>query len=112
MTFPQHPPVIYLQRPPSNGMAVTSLVLGILAVLIAPWALIPLLGLFAVALAFIPVVLSLAFGHVGLRASRRIGGTGRGSAIAGLVMGYLSAIICLMSVFFLIAALAIGSNTP
>ncbi len=112
MTYPQHPPVIYLQRAPGNGMAVTSLVLGIVAVLIAPWALIPLLGLFAVALAFVPIVLALVFGHGGLRASRRISGTGRGAAIAGLVMGYLSTATCLLSVLFLVAALAIGSNTP
>lgn len=106
MTFPQHPPVIYIQRPPSNGTAVASMILGIVAIVIAPWALIPFFGLAVVAVAFIPVVLAVALGHNGLRTSKRLGGTGHGSAMAGLVMGYISLALCIIPVALLIVAIA------
>lgn len=111
MTYPHQPPVIYVQRPPSNGVAITSMIMGIIAILIAPWALIPIVGIVVVLFAIIPTLLAIFFGHGGLRSSKALGGTGNGSAVAGLVMGYLSLLLCIVPVFGLIAVLA-ASGTP
>jgi len=55
-------------RPPTNGLAIATLVLGILG------------------FALLPVIL----GHVALGQIRRRGEAGTGLAIAGLVLGYLA----------------------
>lgn len=59
---------------PTNGLAVASLVFGILN-----WFLLP--GLAA--------LLAVIFGHVARGQIRRNGGSGNGMAIAGLVLGYI-----------------------
>ncbi len=66
----------------SNGMAITSLVVGILA-LVMCWF--PLADL-------VLAVPALVFGGVGLSRAERSGGSGRGMAIAGLSLGGLAAI--------------------
>ncbi|GHD43769.1 DUF4190 domain-containing protein [Mycetocola manganoxydans] len=82
--------VIYqsVVKQPSNGMAVTALVLGIVAIVFGIWIPIPIFGLFMMFVAFLPAVLAIVFGHVGLNNSARAG-IGRGGAITGLVLGYL-----------------------
>ncbi len=82
--------VIYqsVVRPPSNGMAVTALVLGIVAIVFGIWIPIPIFGLFMMFVAFLPAVLAIVFGHVGLNNSAR-NGVGRGGAVTGLILGYL-----------------------
>ncbi|MHA6695302.1 DUF4190 domain-containing protein [Homoserinimonas sp. A520] len=80
---------IYQQvvRPPSNGMAVAALVLGIVAIAVGVWSVIPILGLVAAFFAFAPGVLAVIFGVIGRTRSRALGGLGRGQALAGLVLG-------------------------
>jgi hypothetical protein len=82
--YPAQPPFGYVQQYPAlipqrnNGMAVASMVLGIVGLLVS-WFL---LG--------IPSILAVVFGHVSLhqiRQSSHVGG--RGMAIGGLVTGYL-----------------------
>jgi hypothetical protein len=72
----------------TNGLAVTSMILGIL------W------------LCWLGSILAVLFGHVGLSQIKKSQGTqtGRGFAIAGLVLGYLG-------VFGLIMALLFGEWT-
>jgi uncharacterized protein DUF4190 len=60
---------------PANGMAIASLVLGIIGVLI------PFLG-----------VLALIFGGVGMSKANQ-GASGKGMAIAGLVLGIIGTLI-------------------
>jgi serine/threonine-protein kinase len=74
------PIVPVLVKPPSSGKATASLVLGIFAILFSWFLVGGFLG-----------VLAAIFGHLALRDVRRSGGrlTGHGSAIAGLIMGYL-----------------------
>jgi hypothetical protein len=71
----------YLTPPPArtNGFAIASLVLALVAVIPCFWFL-PA-----------PQLLAVIFGHVGLGQIRRSAGlsTGRGLAIAGLIIGYL-----------------------
>lgn len=87
--YPQQQ-VIYqsVVRQPSNGMAVTALVLGIVAIVFGIWIPIPIVGLFVMFVAFLPAVLAIVFGHVGLNNFRR-NGVGRGGALTGLILGYL-----------------------
>jgi hypothetical protein len=103
--------VIYQQivRAPSNGTAIASLVLGIVAILAGMWIPIPFIGLIMMFLAFVPAVLAVVFGHVGLRTSSRSGGTGRGAALTGLVLGYLTLAISAVTTFAWIALAAAAS---
>ncbi|MFW6034398.1 MAG: DUF4190 domain-containing protein [bacterium] len=73
--YPQYPP--YPPQAPTNGMAIASLVLGIVGITIG-WFLIG-----------IPSVLAVVFGHVALNTIGRTGQQGKGMAIAGLVTGYI-----------------------
>lgn len=86
--YPPPPAFPYGQEParPSNGMAVTALVLGISAVVLSP---VPLVNLVAILLA-LPGV---AFGIAGIRRGRRVR---RGSAMAGWGVG-LSVVALLVS---------------
>ena len=63
----------------SNGMALTSMILGILGITVG------------LCLLFFPVmpILAVVFGHISLSQMRKSGAPGRGFAIAGLVTGYI-----------------------
>jgi len=67
------------------GMAVASMVMGIIAL---PFTFIP----YANCLAPILVLLGIIFGHIGLSQSKTTG-EGRGQAITGLVLSYLTLLI-------------------
>lgn len=112
----QQPFYVQIQKPPSNGLAITSMILGIVAIAIGVWALIPLLGIFAAVTGFFPAVIAVVLGHIGMARSRQMGGTGRGQAMAGLVTGYVAlGIIVLTTAFWIIALLgaaASSSGTP
>jgi uncharacterized membrane protein len=83
--------------PQSNGSAQVSLVLGIIG-LVVSW--IPVVGLIGLILGIIGAV----FGHRGFAQSRLIPPpkTGRGMAIAGLIMSYLALAISLAVTIFII----------
>ncbi|MGH9486079.1 MAG: DUF4190 domain-containing protein [Terriglobales bacterium] len=72
----------------TNGMAIASLVLGIM------W------------LYWLGSILAIVFGHVALAQIRRSGGssTGRGMAIAGLVLGYVGVA---MAILIIVLALSL-----
>jgi len=80
----------------TSGFAISSLVLGILGVVIGWFTLV------------IPAILAVIFGHIARSKIRQSGGTitGDGMAIAGLVMGYLVFSIIIISI---LAAVAIPS---
>ena len=65
------PPTFVKSSPPTNGLAVASLVVGCLWV----W--------------WIGSLLAVVFGHMALNQIARTGQSGRGMAIAGLVLGYI-----------------------
>jgi hypothetical protein len=82
-------PVPPARRPasvPTNGMAIASMVVGIV------WA------------GWIGSILAVVFGHVALKQIERTGEGGRGMAVAGLVLGYLG-----LSILALIMVIAMGS---
>lgn len=85
----QNSHVAYQQapKPPTNGLTIACLILGILALVIGIWSLVPFIGIVAAAISFLPALFAVIFGHVGLRAYRTVG-VGRGQAVTGLVLGY------------------------
>lgn len=90
--------VIYqsVVKQPPNGMAVTALVLGIVAIVFGVWIQIPIFGLFMMFVAFLPALLAVVFGHVGLRNSTQ-NGVGHGGAGTGLVLGYLVIVLSVVA---------------
>jgi hypothetical protein len=97
-------------KQPTNGLAVTSLVLGIVAIASGIWSPIPIVGLFAAFFGGLPALLAVIFGHFGYAASHRIG-VGRGNAIAGLVLGYVTLGIIVLTTLFWIVAIAGSAST-
>ncbi|MFM1965426.1 MAG: hypothetical protein RL134_1151 [Actinomycetota bacterium] len=90
-------PTPYAAKPKTNGMALASMILGILGITAG------------LCLIFFPVmpILAVIFGHIGLTQTRNTGAPGRGYAIAGLVTGYIG---IALAVLWLIAV-AIGTFT-
>lgn len=68
----------YAAIPKPAGFAVASLILGLIGLFVSWFTL------------AIPSILAVIFGHVALARVRRGIGDGRGMAIAGLVLGYLT----------------------
>lgn len=101
MTYQQPPhTVVQLQRPPSNGLAITAMILGIVAIAIGVWSVIPFLGIVAAGLAFVPAVIGVVLGHMGVKQAQRMGGIGRGQAMTGLVLGYVTVGIIVLTTMF------------
>lgn len=80
------PAVVVVQQTRGNGFAVAALVLGICALVVG---VIPLIGLF---ITFVPTLLAIIFGIVGIVRGSRIG-RGTGVAVAGLVLGSLTLLL-------------------
>jgi hypothetical protein len=99
--YPGYPPGYYPPAAPTNGLAIASLVCGILAVMSCHVG--GLMGL--------PAVIC---GHMALSAIRNsaIPMGGRGMAIAGLVMGYLGILFSLCAVVFFLFFFSQARYTP
>jgi hypothetical protein len=84
-------PVVYQQAPPKpkyDGLAITSMIVGIV------WVY------------WIGSILAVVFGHIALRRIARDGKAGRGMAIAGLVLGYIGVATLVLFIVLLIASAA------
>lgn len=90
------PQYMQLVKPPSNGLATASLVLGIITAVffltIIGWPLVPILGL-----------LAIIFGFIGLSNAGKQNGLGKGKATAGLILGFSP--IVLTIIFWIIGSL-------
>jgi hypothetical protein len=77
--YQQQPPPQYVvvQAPPSSGLAVTSMVMGILGLVSGCCSF----GVFS--------LLAVVFGHMALPETKSGAKQGHGMAVAGLVMGYV-----------------------
>lgn len=81
---------------PSSSVAVWALVLGIVGALVG-WCL---LGL--------PSIAAIILGHIGLVETRSGHVSGRGMAVAGLVLGYVAVLPAIVLFFWI----ALGSAVP
>ncbi|MDT0532303.1 DUF4190 domain-containing protein [Micromonospora sp. DSM 115977] len=89
-----------MQVPPASGVAVASMVLGILGVL-GGWCLFGL-----------PCLLAVILGHVGLHETRDNTKSGRGMAVAGLVLGYVFVVPMILLTIMVFFGGLIGAATP
>ncbi|MEV1288729.1 DUF4190 domain-containing protein [Micromonospora sp. NPDC049679] len=94
------PPQIVVQTPPASGISTAAMVLGILGVL-GGWCLFGL-----------PCVLAVIFGHIGLHETRHGTKSGRGMAVAGLVLGYVFVGPMIMFTSMVFFGGLIGAATP
>jgi len=96
---PFYPPGYAQQLPQTSGLAVASLVMGVVA-----WFLLPGIG----------GVLAIVFGVSSLNNIKRSQGyvTGKGMAVSGVILGVLHLVIALVIVFAILAAIgAAGAAT-
>ena len=92
---------------PSNGMATTGLVFGIISMIISLFS--PLF-LFSCCLLSVPMaLLGALFSHLGYSQSRT-NGVGGGAAVAGLVLNWMQILIGIGLLFLLILGIALPSS--
>jgi uncharacterized membrane protein len=96
--------VQYAPKPATNGLAIAGMVLGIVGALLA---LIPFAGVF---LCWLPALLGIIFGFIGLGTANRNYGVRRGEAIAAIVCGFLPIPITMFGVMILAAIGASSGN--
>ncbi|MEU0933607.1 DUF4190 domain-containing protein [Embleya sp. NPDC005971] len=83
--YPQHPGYGgYLPQPGTNGLAIASMILGIL------W------------LYWLGSLLAVIFGHIALAQTARTGQQGRGMAIAGVVLGWIGMALLALTIVVLV----------
>ena len=92
---PSVPPAGWQQQPsspPTNGKATVALVMGILGLVVCP---------------LVCSILALVFGYQARSEIDRSGEGGRGSAVAGIVLGWIGTVLSVLAiVFFVILAVA------
>jgi Domain of unknown function (DUF4190) len=92
----QGPYPAYSPAPPTNGLAIASLVCGV--------------GAFVIGLSFIPAIIC---GHIARRQIRRTGEQGGGMALAGLILGYIGgALFIVVLLVFVAIAVKAGHSGP
>ena len=112
MTYGAQPVFV---RPAPNKMAVWSMWMGIVGIgggfVCGLLSMIPFIGvIFSVIAMFLWIapVLAVIFGHIGLGQIKRTGEEGRGQAIAGLIIGYVTVALGLIMAIVMIGILGIG----
>src|SRR5262245_21740913 len=88
---PPQPPYVVAARPTYDGLAITSFILGVL------W------------FGWLGSIMAVILGHIALRNIRRTHASGRGLAIAGLVLGYIGLSTLALVVLFAIIG-TVGSS--
>jgi hypothetical protein len=95
---PSAPPGGYYGQRPRRGVAVASMVLGIVAVVVG-W--IP----FVTVAGGVCAILALILGAVGLQQSKRNNGHGRGFALTGLLLGGFGALVTALGVWLTVLSM-------
>jgi hypothetical protein len=90
--YPQQQYVV-AARPPYDGLAITSFILGVL------W------------FGWMGSILAVILGHIALRNIRRTHASGRGLAIAGLILGYVGLSTLALFILFAIIGAVSGSGS-
>lgn len=75
---------------PSNGVALTAMILGIVGAVVGFWAVIPITGYFSAAFGFPLALAAVICGHIGRGRAKRLGGVGRVQSLVGFLLGYAS----------------------
>ncbi|WP_372968684.1 hypothetical protein [Microbacterium sp.] len=105
-------PIAYQPQPaaaPSNGVALTAMILGIVGAVAGFWAVVPITGYFSAAFGFPLAVAAVICGHIGRARSKRVGGVGRIQALVGFLLGYVSIAVMVIASAAWTVFLFIGS---
>ncbi len=87
----------------ANGMAIASMVLGIVGIL----------SVFCYCFGLIPSILAIIFGHIAKGQIRRGQGSGDGMALAGLILGYITVVFTVVAlIFFFAVGIYSSATTP
>ena len=71
----------------------------------------PFLGIVAAMLGFVPAVVAVILGHIGMNTSNKLQGVGRSQAITALVLGYLTIVIIMGTTLFWLIAIGASSTS-
>jgi hypothetical protein len=93
---------------PANGVAITAMVFGIIGAVVGFWAIVPVAGYISASLGFVPALVAVICGHIGLSRSKKLAGIGRKHAITGIITGYGS--IGIMAVATLVWTLVLFTS--
>ncbi|MER7443338.1 DUF4190 domain-containing protein [Micromonospora avicenniae] len=97
---PAYPGYGYPPAPPTNGMAVAAMVIGITGIM----------GLCGYGIGGIIGVVGAILGHIAKRQIRERGGSGEGMATAGIIMGWISTAIAVLATIGIIIAIVVAAN--
>lgn len=85
-----YPPAVMVRTPPTNSLAVVSLVAAILSWVVCP---------------FVGAVIAVITGHIARSQIRRTGEVGDGTALVGLILGYVHLAAWAIGIFLWLALL-------
>lgn len=106
---PQQLVVQQVVKQPTNGLATTAMVFGIVGIAIGFWAWIPFLGIGSAILGFPLALTATITGHIGLKRAEAMNGNGKNAAFTGTILGYITlGVIVLVTAFWLVM-MVIGS---
>jgi len=88
MAYQPQPQQAYPAQP-NNGLAVASLVLGIVGLV---FSFVPIIGVIAWPL----VILGIIFGGIGISKANEVPGTSKGMAVAGLTCSIVGLVVCII----------------
>ena len=92
----------YPQAPTTDGFAIAALVVSCVGVLsLCAYGLGGLLG-----------VVGAIFGHVAKRRIRATGAGGEGLALAGIIVGWITAFLALVGIVILVVAIVVSESNP
>lgn len=97
---PQPAPVAHYPQPvpaPTNGVALTAMIFGIVGAVVGFWAVVPITGYLSAAFGFPLALTAVICGHIGQSRAKRLGGVGRVQALVAVLTGYLSLAVMIIA---------------
>ncbi|WP_221584116.1 DUF4190 domain-containing protein [Microbacterium sp. G2-8] len=107
---PGHP-VYTTPANPANPLAVTSMICSFVAPASWLFSWIPVLGVILMAVAVVAPILAVIFGHIALSQIRKSTQGGRGIALTGLIVGYVTIGLTLLLVLIAVVAIILFGGT-
>ena len=89
-----------MHQPITNNLASTSMILGLIGLVCTLIG--PFIGGLTCLFGWLLGLMGIIFGHIGVSKSNQLGGLGRSNAIAGLVSGYITIVLYLLPIVFLL----------
>ncbi len=82
---------------PTNPVALTGMIFGIVGAAAAFWSIVPITGYLSAAIAFPLLVVAVVCGHIGRTRARHLGRIGARQALAAIILGYASLAVSILA---------------